>query len=203
VEIAQDAALWQAWSPWELTRRLEAVAAPWAVAGGWALELFAGETWREHEDLEIVVPAARFDEVRVALGELEFWVPVGEETLEPFDRLPADGRSHQTWGLDPAAAAWRVDVMREPSQGGTWICRRDDAIRLPHRDLVERTPDGVPYVRPEVVLLFKAKHAREKDEEDVDVVAPRLEREQRAWLCDALRRVHPAHAWLARLGTDG
>jgi hypothetical protein len=30
---------------------------PWYVAAGWALELFTGDAAREHDDLEIAVPA--------------------------------------------------------------------------------------------------------------------------------------------------
>ena len=198
MELAHDAFPWRPWSPAETARRLEEVEVPWAVAAGWALELFAGEGWRGHEDLEIAVPAARFEEVRAALPGLEFWVPAGDERLRPLADAPTD--SHQTWGVDPAARAWRLDVFREPSEGETWICRRDATIRMPYRDLVEHTADGIPFVRPEVVLLFKAKRARAKDEADFDAVLPRLDDARRARLRAALERVHPQHAWLGRLG---
>jgi hypothetical protein len=52
---------------------------------------------------------------------------------------------------------------------------------------------------PEIVLLFKAKAMREKDERDFAVVVPLLDDTQKAWLRDALLRVHPGHAWLAVL----
>lgn len=191
-----DAAPWDAWSPEETARRLEEVRAPWAVAAGWALELFVGEAWRAHEDLELAVPAARFGELRPALAGLELWAPVGEGRLRPLAEAPP---SHQTWALDPAAPAWRLDVFREPSDGDTWICRRDASIRIPYEQLVERNSDGIPFVRPEVVLLFKAKARRVKDEEDFAVVAPRLGLERRGWLGAALERVHPGHDWLGRL----
>ena len=55
--------------------------------------------------------------------------------------------------------------------------------------------------RPEVVLLFKAKHAREKDDGDFDAALPHLEPERRRWLADALELVHPGHRWLARLAS--
>ena len=198
MEILHNVASWEPWSPWETALLLEGVDAPWGVAAGWALELFVGEPWREHEDLELAVPARRFDELRPALGGLELWVPIGDGRLRPLADVPKPA-SQQTWGLDPEARAWRIDVFREPSAGGVWICRRDDAIRMPYTRLLERTVDGIPFVRPEVVLLFKAKHAGEKDEEDFDVVLPRLDRERRNWLRGALQRVHPEHRWLARL----
>lgn len=173
------------------------MAAPWGVTAGWALELFVGQPWREHEDLEIAVAGTRIAEVRVALGGLELWVPAGGGALLPFGEMRT--ASLQTWGLDRAAEAWRVDVFREPSDGDDWVCRRDDSIRVAWPDLLEQTPDRIPFVRPDVVLLFKAKNVRPKDQEDFDVVAPRLGRGRRAWLRAALERVHPGHAWLDRL----
>jgi hypothetical protein len=38
------------------------VAAPWYVAAGWALELFAGDAAREHDDLES--PYQQYDSVK-------------------------------------------------------------------------------------------------------------------------------------------
>ena len=38
-------------------QRYTAVCAPWYVAAGWALEMFAGDPAREHDDLEIALPA--------------------------------------------------------------------------------------------------------------------------------------------------
>ena len=47
-----------AWTPDQAARALEGVSAPWAVAGGWALDLWHGMQTREHEDLEIAVRRA-------------------------------------------------------------------------------------------------------------------------------------------------
>jgi len=41
----------------EVAKLLAGVDVPWCVAAGWALDLFHGEVTREHEDLEIAVPA--------------------------------------------------------------------------------------------------------------------------------------------------
>jgi hypothetical protein len=57
----------------------------------------------------------------------------------------------------------------------------------------------VPYQRPEVVLLMKAKHARDKDVADLTATLPLLSPAQRGWLAGALRRIHPGHAWIDRV----
>lgn len=197
-----DLDLWDAWRPEEIARRLAGVRAPWYVAAGWAIELFlGGGQRRKHEDLEIAAPSDRFDEVVEALPELETFVVVGQGKVEPLatarDKLPS---THQTWLRDPETKEWRLDVFREPSDGDTWICRRDESIRLPYSQVIERTGDGIPYGRPEIALLFKARHSHEeKNRLDFADTVPRLDAGRRAWLADALARVHPGHEWLDAL----
>ena len=201
-----DLSRWDAWRPERVAALLAGVRAPWCVVAGWALELFVGEELREHEDLEIAVPRARFAEIAERLGGFELFIPDGDLTepglVWPFDRAPqALAGHHQTWVREPATGLWRLDVFREPSEGDTWICRRDERIRLPYGEAIERTGDGIPYLRPELVLLFKAKHARErpKDEADFAAVLPALGPGRRTWLADALALVHPGHPWLERV----
>jgi hypothetical protein len=197
--VHPDDADWEAWRPQQAANALAGVDAPWAVAAGWAIDLFLGEQRRDHDDLELAVPASRFREVANALGELEFHV-IAPATCVPVDEAgDLLDRHHQTWGLDRAANRWRVDLFREPSNGDTWICRRDERIRLPYSELIEHTGDGIPYVRPEVVLLFKAKHARPKDEGDLAAVLPRLDAARKQQLAEWLELVHPVHFWLGDL----
>jgi aminoglycoside-2''-adenylyltransferase len=195
-----DVSKWDAWRPDKVAELLDGVAVPWYVAAGWAIELFLREQRREHEDLEIAVPNTRFDELADVLEGFEVCVITDRAEATPLaearDRLMD---THQTWIREPATGSWRFDVFREPSDGDTWICRREPAIRMPYARLIERTEDGIPY-GPEVVLLFKAKHAHEgKNAGDFEVVLPRLEPERRTWLRDALERVHPGHQWLEAL----
>ena len=69
---------------------------PWYVAGGWALDLCRGGQIREHEDIEIGVPAGEaFAEVRRALARYEFEV-VGSGMSWPLDS-PAFAVMHQIW----------------------------------------------------------------------------------------------------------
>jgi hypothetical protein len=203
-DLADDR--WDAWHPAEAARLLEGVAAPWYVAAGWAIDLFLGGQRREHGDLEIAVPADRFAEVAHALAAFELFVPgkdeAGRETAWPYASAGEQLKTHhQTWVREPATGLWRLDVFREPSDGDTWICRRDERIRLPYGSVVLRTDEGIPYARPEIVLLFKAKHAHQaKDENDFTDVLPRLDQPRRRWLAQAIALAHPGHPWIARIG---
>jgi hypothetical protein len=197
--VHPDDAEWAAWTPQEAARRLAAVEAPWAVSAGWAIDLFLGRERREHEDLEIGVPADRFDEIAGALSELEFHVVTRGVATPVAEARELMETVHQTWGLDRAANVWRIDVFREPHDDGQWVARRDESIRLRYDELIEHTADGIPYERPEVVLLFKAKHSRPKDEADLAAVLPYLSPERRRLLARWIEQVHPGHFWLPDL----
>uniref|UniRef100_UPI00053B17D7 nucleotidyltransferase domain-containing protein n=1 Tax=Kitasatospora sp. MBT63 TaxID=1444768 RepID=UPI00053B17D7 len=193
VEIteAEAEARWtQAWTPARLADRLAGVAAPWCVAGGWALDLFKGEQTRDHSDLEMAVPAARFPEIRARFPELAFdVVDSGHIWQDPAPEVLA--LTHQTWLRDPATGNFLVDVFREPHDGTTWICRRDPSVRLPYSAVVHRTPAGIPYLAPELTLLFKAKALRPKDRLDFTTTLPLLDHTQQLTLAALLDRVHP------------
>ena len=105
---------------------------------------------------------------------------------------------------DPASGDWTLDLFRDPSEGDTWICRLERRIWLPYAEVIEWTDDGIPYGRPEIVLLFKARHAHlEKNEADFAAALPHLDAAQRQRLAGWLELVHPGHAWLGRLGGGG
>ncbi|MCP4222887.1 MAG: hypothetical protein GY773_06050 [Actinomycetia bacterium] len=50
------------------------------------------------------------------------------------------------------------------------------------------TGDNIPYLAPELQVLFKS--IRPKNDVDANAVIPRLEPERRIWLCDQLPSDH-------------
>lgn len=193
---AEINALWRAWTPSQITQRLSTVTAPWYVAAGWALELFTGDAAREHEDLEIAVPAARFGEIMAAFAGFE-WDIAGDGQIWPFPEQSEN--HHQTWLRDPVTSQYRVDVFREPHVGDHWIYRRDPSITLPYTELILHTSEGIPYAAPEVALLFKAKNPRLKDTTDFQRVLPSMDHTQRSRLHGWLTQIHPGHPWTETL----
>ncbi|WP_319463458.1 nucleotidyltransferase domain-containing protein [Micromonospora sp. RTP1Z1] len=188
---------WDPWLPQVIAERLAGLDVPWGVAGGWALDLFHGRRTRHHGDTEIAVPADRFAEVAARFPDCDFHVAGGGQ-VAPLS--PESLRAHhQTWAWQRGAAVWRFDVFREPHDGDTWICRRDPRLRRPYAELIRHDPGGIPYLCPEVVLLFKAKAERDKDRVDFDATVPLLSSDERRWLDAALALVHPDHPWRDRL----
>ena len=171
----------------------------WYVVAGWALDLFRGEQTRDHEDIEIGVPSADFPMVQEALQGFELDVVGSGEGWPVSDA--AFNVHFQTWVRDPATGVYHLDVFRDPHDGDTWICRRDHSIRMPYDDLVKFSPSGIPFMSPEIALLFKAKHLRVKDQSDFDGVVPLLSEAQVEWLREGLLKIHPGHPWIPALGS--
>jgi aminoglycoside-2''-adenylyltransferase len=197
---------WPAWSPAQVATRLSSLrTAPdrplrWAIAGGWAIDLFLGQVTRPHHDLEITVLADDAPAVLQAFGEPQWrWSVPLDNWLHPMTS-PAYHQTHQTWLWSNQAEGFVLDVFRELHDGPTWICRRDTTIRRPWSEVLETTPEGTPYLAPEVVLLFKAKAARDKDVQDFEAALPGLDAHRRTWLRTALEQVHPGHPWISLIG---
>lgn len=191
--------LWAGWTPSEVAHRLSQVTAPWYIAAGWALDLFTGSESRKHADIEIGVPHDRFDHIVAALPEFE-WDVVDDGRLWPYPKR-AD-QTHQTWLRDPTTGYYHLDVFREPrTDDHRWTCRRDPELTLTYDELILHTREGIPYVIPEVALLFKAKYARAKDEQDFHRVIPMLHGDRLTQLSKWLTRIHPGHPWIETIGT--
>jgi uncharacterized protein (DUF952 family) len=181
----------------------------WWVAGGWALDLLLGRKTRPHADLELSVLAAD----QVALFEhLRGWdlrLAAPGQALPRWDGSRIQPPFHQIWARrGPGQPSTADDLAADPTmlgflleQGSTdrWVFRRYPAVTRPLRQFGRATADGVPFVAPEVALLFKAKAPRFKDQRDFDRVLPVLDGAARAFLAWALEQAHPGHPWRAHL----
>ncbi len=186
-------------SPAQAAALFEGAPFRWWVAGGWSVELGA-EPRRFHEDLEVAVPRRDLPALREWLDDYHLWDtgPHGIHYLGPVADLPAD--HDQLWLRRDAYSPWLVDLMLTPVTGDTWFYKRDARVSRPLDDVVRIGADGVPYQRPEVTLLYKARRRWEKDESDFVAVLPKLAPADRAWLREAIALTEPVrHPWLGAL----
>lgn len=124
--------------------RLDAVTAPWGVVGGWAIDLHLGAVTREHDDIEIGVPAASFPEVADALAGFETQEPVeigqcgkvGQQivgrSIRHVDRLLAKTQTIRQPGHDGVSSIVVVSIAPADVIGSTKTPRRRHQPARPH-----------------------------------------------------------------------
>ena len=174
---------------------MEPFAAPWWIGGGWALDLHIGRQTREHADVDVIIRRADQELLRTLLAGWDIRV-AHKGRLEPWT-TPLRRPRHGLWARSDTVSGWQVEFLLAETEGDEWIYRRDENVRVPLADVVLRTRLGVPYLRPEVLLLNKSHDVRDRDELDFAAVLPLLDDRARAWLHD---RLPPGHAWRAPLG---
>lgn len=90
-------------------------------------------------------------------------------------------------------------MMLVETEQQSWIYRRDKSIRREIEDIFLRTNEEIPYLRPEIQLLYKGGSAnvRVKDFKDLQIMLPYLLPEQKDWLKITLKKQFPTgHSWL-------
>jgi hypothetical protein len=96
-----------------------------------------------------------------------------------------------------------MDLPVTPDADGRWQNKKFPDHVAPLDDVTWMTDDGVRVLNPEIVLLFKARLDRSKDQRDLARTLPLLDDRQRVWLRDSIATLHPNHAWLDLIGTGG
>ena len=93
--------------------------------------------------------------------------------------------------------------MIQEAEGDLWHYRRDDRVYGRIDDLALKV-DGVPCLRMDLQLLFKAKSLRPKDELDFQQLLPHLSEGQRRTLLDWMRLTcTDGHHWIPLLEGEG
>jgi hypothetical protein len=196
---------WQPWSPQDVARFFAPLATPWWIAGGWAIDLFLGRQTREHEDIDVQILRRDQQAVRALFGAWDIQAALSppRDEVWPFRtwRLDEvlDPDIHDIWCRPTPTQPWALQLMLADTHDDSWLFRRMPAIRRPVDTIGCGAADGVPYLAPEIQLLYKAKGLRPKDEADFAQVLPALDQERRHWLRNALAEAHPDHPWLERL----
>ena len=188
----------------EVAALLSGLTVPWWIAGGLAIDLFVGRETRSHGDTDVLV---RRDDQLVVQTYLSDWDlnktqqpglkpwPPGEFQARPFDDI---------WCRRTPDSPWSLQLMLLDTDGDRWVFKRDPSLGGPLARIGRRTPAGVPYLAPEIQLLYKAKaETLDKDRADFDVAVPLLDARARRWLTRCLERRFPeGHAWIDALAAS-
>ena len=186
--------------PEEAAHWLSSITVPWWIAGGWALDLFLGTATRPHQDLDVGLFRRDVLEVLAALPAWEFFeAKNGALTRLGVGETPAQD-VHSLWGRPLGTDLWKLELMLDESEDDMWVFRRQPTIRRALSTIVRRNSEDIPYLVPEIQLLYKAKCPRDRDQADFTRIAPCLDSSSRAWLCSALICLDPGHEWLLAIG---
>lgn len=171
----------------------------WFVAGGWAIDLFLGKETRPHQDIEVAI----FRKDQIALHDyFEGWllqkIVNGEQVIWHRDErltLP----THELHCFNKTAQPPQIEILLNESNETDWLYRRNQKIRLSLAKVCLESSAGVKFLCPEVVLLYKSKNPRAKDEQDFQAVVKYLDAEQKEWLKDAIKVCNSEHRWIRSL----
>jgi hypothetical protein len=171
---------------------------PWWIAGGWAIDLFLDRETRHHEDLDVGILRGDLGEV---LGSIPDWeaFEAQDGVLTRLSHATPRSEVHSLWCRRLGTRPWKLELMLDESEGDFWVYRRDPRVRRNLEAAVYRSSKGIPYLAPEIQLLYKAKHARPRDELDFEAVIPRLTRQARSWLHQSLTLTLPSHPWTSAI----
>ena len=167
---------------------------PWFIAGGWAIDLFIGKGTREHKDIEFAI--FRKDQIYLKnyLKEWEFKKVVNGKFHaweSEFLELPI----HEIHALNMLSGD-KIEILLNETKENNWIFRRDLRISYPLNSIWSINETGIPYLKPEIVLLYKAKNTREIDHQDFLKIKDYLDKKKKKWLKNALEIHEPEHKWL-------
>jgi hypothetical protein len=181
----------------EIFRR---IGVQWWIAGGWALDLYLGNNGREHIDTDVLV--LRNDQLFIQ-ERLSDWKlfktkqpglapwPNGEYLCKPVNSI---------WARRGDDLPWSFEIMLMDTEQDNWVYRRLPSIRGRIKEMGLNTDSGIPYLAPEIQLLYKSGSDRDKDRFDLDRTLPHLPADRIEWLLDCLRQQYPpGHEWVCRV----
>jgi hypothetical protein len=187
--------------PLKVADILAGLKTPWYIAGGWAIDLFLGRVTRPHEDIEIGILRKH---QRTVQDYFRGWqlmkVVPGKARMIPW---PAgewlDLPVHEIHARRESGKLRHLEILLNEASEREWRFRRNLQIRIPLTKIGLSWENKIPFLAPEIVLLYKAKNPGQKDQADFDSVRELLNKKQRRWLMESIEKCHPEHPWIKHL----
>jgi len=191
---------WEKFDPPRLLETMRGFDAPWWIAGGWALDLWMGRETRNHQDLDVAILRGDQQELYGALHSWQLYYATPDHLLLPLQRDQLlRPPIHGVWVRRGHDSPWLCEFLLNEHSGADWVCRENQAVRMPLADIGTVGSGNMPILVPEIVLLYKAHERTEKDEADFRTALPHLTPPAKAWLLHALDESLPNHPWAAQL----
>ena len=122
--------------------------------------------------------------------------------LKPWEVGECLGQgTHDIWCRRTPDAPWCLQLMLLDLEDDNWVFRRSNRVGGPISEMGRHTDSGIPYLKPEVQLLYKAKPPIfDKDQADLETALPLMDAAAKAWLLRGIHKRFPhGHEWVAEL----
>lgn len=203
MKMSEFKEIWKPLTVTEIQKIFSRIPVQWWIAGGWALDLYLDRVTRQHDDIDVIILrsehlllqkylVSEWESHKAFKGKLIPW-NLNEKLDSHFDNI---------WIKKKGESTWAFQVMIIDSENDYWIYKRNGTIRRKLTEIELKTSAGVPYIRPEIQLLYKGGSSliREKDFLDLENVMPMLDDTSREWLRDSLTIQYPnGHPWIERI----
>lgn len=174
---------------------MESTRSPWAICGGWAVDLFLGKVTRLHKDVDVAIPRRNQLQVQARLLDLGWTLAVAHKgELTPwgeneFLELPR----HAIWARRGDEF---FELLLNEWTETEFFYRRDHRISRPVEQAIQ-VRNRIPFLAPEVVLLYKSiEFENPINRADLAAALPNLDGEQKNWLRRTLALSASNHPWL-------
>ena len=176
---------------------------PWAVCGGWAIDLILNRVTRPQKDVDFAVLRRDQPLIQKYLASRGWSL----EKAASAQRTPwqngewIDLPVHVIWCKNPQASPDFIELLFNEVAEDQFLYRRDPSITLPLEKMIISSLSGVPILAPEIVLLYKSVRLEIPSTAHTEFknVLSELPLEARSWLAAALKRSNPDHIWLQDL----
>lgn len=197
---------------------------PWAVCGGYALDLFLDRTIRVHSDIDICV----FEKDRNAIlrymlqNDWRIYEFRGQGRVRPLDAesssdagrnlmcLNGDCNLVKFYPCEESGLLYHeffhtgistfnyMEFLFNTTSGNNFVFDKEKNIERVMSNAILFN-DGIPYLAPEIVLMFKASQSERADYQyDFEQTYVRMSNEQKAWFSQNLNKFYPnGHGWKA------
>jgi aminoglycoside-2''-adenylyltransferase len=154
---------WEPLAPRDIGEIMSGFPKPWWICGGWATDVFLGRETRRHDDLDVAVLRRDQHALHSYLRGWELRYATPEHTLEPWAGGWLDLPVHGIWARRSPSptSAWVCEFLLNEAADDEWVFRRNDTIRRPLA-AISAHQDGIPYLRPEIVLLYRPVKGRRR-----------------------------------------
>ncbi|MCL2407553.1 MAG: hypothetical protein FWC95_06450 [Defluviitaleaceae bacterium] len=198
----------------------------YAICGGHAIDLFVGTKTRPHKDLDVTLYWDDRDKIiqHMLDSGWDVYEPCGTPYLHKITDTSNQKRVRSNiWCLKPTNRHYEfteheknmyaaefdnseqaeldyIEFLFNMRSNGYFLYSRNHEIKI---DLTEAIyhADNIPYLAPEIVLLYKSTAADDPDYQlDFNNAVEKMNSRQLIWLKDSLKIMFPdEHIWLDKL----